>query len=237
MSMAAFIPLRGNSKSIPNKNIKLFCGKPLAYWVIKAASDCPSIDQVYVATESKKIKQVVESFHFANVQVIDRSEYTTTDEAATELAMLEFANHYEYDHIILIQATSPLLETIDLQKAIYQYDSAQADSLVAVVRQKRFLWKQGKSSAISLNYNPLKRPRRQDWEGYFVENGSFYITSRSMLLQSGCRISGRTHLYEMDDATYFEIDEYSDWFIAEQLKKNRSRNSEIFERAEKDESV
>ena len=43
----AFIPIRGGSKSIPFKNIKLFCGKPLAYWTIKAASDCCLIDEAY----------------------------------------------------------------------------------------------------------------------------------------------------------------------------------------------
>ena len=47
----AFIPVRGGSKSIPLKNIKPINGKPLVYWTVKAAVDCPEIDKVYVATE------------------------------------------------------------------------------------------------------------------------------------------------------------------------------------------
>ena len=45
----AFIPVRGGSKSIPLKNIKPICGKPLVYWTVKAACSCQYIDKVYVA--------------------------------------------------------------------------------------------------------------------------------------------------------------------------------------------
>ena len=58
----AFIPVRGGSKSIPLKNIKLICGKPLVYWTVKAACGCKYIDKVYVATDNNKIKETVESF-------------------------------------------------------------------------------------------------------------------------------------------------------------------------------
>jgi len=53
----AFIPVRGGSKSIPLKNIRPMCGKPLVYWTVKAACDCKFIDKVYVATDSEKIKE------------------------------------------------------------------------------------------------------------------------------------------------------------------------------------
>jgi len=221
----AFIPLRGGSKSIHLKNIKIFCGKPLAYWVIKAADECETIDTVYVATDDERIKKVVESFSFSKVIVIERGHDTATDEASTESALIEFAYKYEFDEIILIQATSPLLEKEDLQGGIDKYIATKADSMVSVVRQKRFLWEQGDVYATPINYDPQKRPRRQEWDGYFVENGAFYITSREKLLSSNCRVSGNIALYEMNDATYFEIDEESDWIIAEQLKRNRCKES------------
>ena len=60
----AFIPVRGGSKSIPLKNIKPICGKPLVYWVVKAACLCSHIDKVYIATDSDKIKETVEQLGF-----------------------------------------------------------------------------------------------------------------------------------------------------------------------------
>lgn len=77
----AFIPVRGGSKSIPLKNIKLMCGKPLVYWTIVAACGCDEIDKVYVATDSDKIKEVVRQIQiqessnsvFDKIEVIGRS--------------------------------------------------------------------------------------------------------------------------------------------------------------------
>ena len=213
----AFIPVRGGSKSIPLKNIKPFCGKPLIYWTAKAANDCPQIDVVYIATDSEKISDTVKSFDFEKIQVIGRSASTANDTASTESAMLEFAGKFNFENIILIQATSPLLSTYDLNGGISKYISRNYDSLLSVVRQKKFIWREVGDASLAVNYNPLERPRRQDWAGYLVENGAFYITSRENLLQSNCRISGRIGLYEMSEETYFEIDELSDWLIMENL--------------------
>ena len=95
------------------------------------------------------------------------------------------------------------------------------ESVLSVVRQKRFIWKYDGGKAEPANYNPQFRPRRQEFEGYLVENGAFYITDREALIKSKCRISGMTAIVEMPQYSYFEIDEISDWIIAEQLlKKN-----------------
>ena len=58
----AFIPVRGGSKSIPLKNIKILNGRPLVYWVLRAACECKYLSRVYVATDSEEIKRVVEEF-------------------------------------------------------------------------------------------------------------------------------------------------------------------------------
>ena len=65
MAVIAFIPVRGGSKSIPLKNIKSFCGKPLIYWNLKALEEAPSVDRVVVSTDSQAIRDVVESFGFS----------------------------------------------------------------------------------------------------------------------------------------------------------------------------
>lgn len=223
--IVAFIPVRGGSKSIPLKNIKLFCGKPLVYWVIKAASNCELIDMVYVATENESIRNTVQSFELPRVTVIDRSMKTATDFASTESAMLDFAEKYDFEHIILIQATSPLLETDDLANGIKKYIYQKVDSLLSVVRQKRFIWECTDTQAIPVNYDPSNRPLRQAWGGFFVENGAFYITRKDSLLKSKCRISGNISYYEMDESTYFELDEESDWIICEQLKHKKTHNT------------
>lgn len=230
----AFIPVRGGSKSIPLKNIKEINGKPLVYWTVKAACECNFIDKVYVATDSVQIKDVIKKIQekhskFDKVCVVDRSAESATDTASTEFAMLEFAEHYEFDNIVLIQATSPLLKASDLNQGFELFAEDDTDSVLSVVRQKRFNWQIDKDGfAKAINYDIFKRPRRQDYEGYFVENGAFYITSKDRLVKYKNRISGNIKAVEMAEDTFFEIDEPSDWIIIENLmKKNAVEHHEI----------
>ncbi len=238
----AFIPLRGGSRSIPLKNIKEMNGRPLVYWVLDAAVGCGLIDEVCVCTDSDIIKNKIDEYRelyrnnldTGKLLCIGRSAQSASDTASTEMAMLEFAAHYDFQNIVLIQATSPMLTERDLTGALNIYREGSFDSLLSVVRQKRFIWRQeGGGRAFPMNYDPLKRPRRQEFSGYLVENGAFYITSRGLLLSSKCRISGNTGYYEMDDESYFEIDENSDWIIAEQLLKKRTKSSDLMERIKK----
>lgn len=212
----AFIPARGGSKSIPLKNIKLIHGRPLIYWTLDAATKCQDVDKVIVSTDDNRIKSVVDSYPSSKVLVIDRSDSVSTDTASTESVMLEFAENYDFDKIILIQATSPLISTEDLYNGLTKYSGKDIDSTLSVVRQKRFIWKEVLPT-IPLNYDLLHRPRRQDFNGYLVENGAIYITSRKNLLKSKSRISGNIAYFEMAEDSYYEIDEISDWRIVEKL--------------------
>lgn len=219
----ALIPVRGGSKSIPLKNIKIFCGKPLVYWTIKAAQDCIKIDKVYVSTDSEIIKKTVNDFGFDKVEVIDRSVDNSTDNASTESVMVEFAQKYEFNNLVLIQATSPLLVGDDLDKGIELFEQPEVDSVLSTVRQKRFYWKNTEGYVQPANYDLKNRPRRQEFDGYLVENGAFYIISRSLFLETNCRLAGKIKAVEMPEDTYFEIDEPSDWIILEELMRKRQK--------------
>lgn len=227
MMNVAFIPVRGGSKSIPLKNIKPICGKPLVYWTVKAACGCKYIDKVFIATDSDTIGDTVENFKagneatlFSKVVVIDRSAESASDTASTEFAMLEFANKHEFDNIVLIQATSPLLIRDDLDRGFEAFEEEGTDSVLSVVRQKRFHWQNDDNGfAYPTNYDVFHRPRRQKFGGYLVENGAFYITSKADLIKSQNRVSGNIKAVEMNEDTFFEIDEPSDWVIIEALMK------------------
>ncbi|MFW5890668.1 MAG: cytidylyltransferase domain-containing protein [bacterium] len=225
----AFIPVRGGSKSIVNKNIKIINGQPLVYWVLDAAINSFGIDKVVVSTDSERISRIVTKYNSKKVLTIGRSKKVSTDEASTESVMLEFAEKYNFNDIILIQATSPLLDKEDLNLGIKKYQNQNIDSVLSVVRQKRFIWDKYNSSYKPVNYNYENRPRRQDFDGFLVENGAFYITSRKRLLKHQNRISGKIGIVEMDETSYFEIDEPSDWIIVENLLKNKygSKNKKI----------
>ena len=227
----AFVPVRCGSKSIPFKNIKLFCGKPLVYWSLLALENSENVDVVYLATDCTEIKQVVNSFDFSKVIVYDRNPNNATDTATTESVMLEFINSKKFsdeDLFLLVQATSPLMQTKDVDGSINQFQIKNCDSLLTCVRTKRFFWN---DKNIPINYDYKNRPRRQDFEGLLMENGALYISTVGEIKDCQNRLSGNISVYEMDECTAVELDEDDDWVIAESLMYknilNKDRSTEI----------
>jgi len=211
---AAFIPVRGGSKSIKNKNIMLIGEKPLIYWTVLAAVEAGLVEKVYVSTDSDEIKNVVNGFGFDKVEVVSRSSHTASDSATSESALIEFCQNHQFEKVIFLQATSPLTKSTDIDNAFIQMEKDGADSMLSVVRRHQFLWN---INGAPMNYDPQDRPRRQDWDGYFIENGAFYISSREAILNSKCRVSGKISCYEMDQKTLYEVDEPADWDVIEQF--------------------
>lgn len=215
----AFIPVRGGSKSIPLKNIKQFCGKPLVYWNVLALQKCAAVDKVVVATDSRLIKETVASFEFSKVELYDRKAENAVDNASTESVMLEYINatNLSDDAIFMLaQATSPLTQTEHFEGGLSLYNTGMYDSVLSCVRNKRFFWNE---NGTSKNYDYKNRPRRQDFPGVFMENGAFYINSVGNIRRNKNRLSGKIGIYEMPEYTATEIDEPDDWVVLENLMR------------------
>lgn len=211
----AFVPARCGSKAIRFKNIREFCGKPLIYWNLLALENAKNIDVVYVATDCDEIKNKVEEFGFKKVNVYNRSNENAQDTSSTEDVMIEFLEKNSFDKndmFFLVQATSPITQSYDFDNAFEQLKKEQKDSLLTVVNEKRFYWN---SDGTPMNYDYKNRPRRQEFDGFYLENGAFYINSVGNVLKDKNRLSGEISLYVMNDYTSIEIDEPLDWIIAE----------------------
>ncbi len=215
MSVIAFIPARGGSKSIPKKNIKSFCGKPLIFWNLQELQKSV-VKEIIVATDNEEIKDIVNSFNFSKVKVYNRNSKNSEDTSSTESVMLEYisqSNLSDADTFMLVQATSPFTQTSDFNEALSLFKDY--DSVLSCCESKRFSWKDGKA----LNYDIYNRPRRQDFKGTMIENGAFYISSVANIRKTKNRISGAIGVYQMPEYTYTEIDEHEDWIVAESLMK------------------
>lgn len=215
----AFIPVRGGSKSIPLKNIKPFCGKPLVCWNIDALELCQLVDEIIVATDSAEIENVVVSSGYSKTKIYRRSAENASDTASTESVMLEYINyaHLASDTVfMLVQATSPLTESCHFTEALQQYFEGKFDSMLTCVRNKRFYWNE---DGTPINYNYFSRPRRQDFSGLMMENGAFYINTVGNISQYENRLCGKIGIYEMPEYTATEIDEPDDWTYLEHLMR------------------
>lgn len=224
MTNIAFIPVRGGSKSIPLKNIKILNGHPLVYWTAKAANDATCIDRVIIATDSQEIKAVVEQLNLEKVSIYDRDKQNAQDTSSTESVMLEYINKSNLsnnDYFFLIQATSPLLKSMDIDRMFEKLKNSSADSALSCVRNKRFYWSEdGKP----LNYDYTNRPRRQEFAGLMMENGACYINSVVNIKKSKNRLSGKIVVYEMPEYTAVEIDEPDDFILIEKLMEKHKND-------------
>ena len=209
MKTIALILARGGSKEIPKKNIQLLSGEPLISYVINSAK-WSEVDEVWVSTDSSSIKNISERL---GAKVIDRPSEFATDESASEDALLHFAENIDFDILVFVQPTSPLLcpsyinEGLEKMK---EYDS------VFSVYEEHWLprW--------DLQLNPIgfdnsSRPRRQDRESVYVENGAFYITTKDKLLESKTRISGNVGIVKMKMQDSFQIDTQDDLDMVEKF--------------------
>ena len=223
----AFIPVRGGSKSIPLKNIKDFCGKPLVYWTVSALQETNEIDKIIVATDSEQIKQTVIDFGLSKIEVYDRKPENAIDTASTESVMLEYINAVNLPDdtvFMLVQATSPLTQAKDFSAGLKMFFSGEYDSILTCVRNYRFYWN---DDGTPKNYDYRNRPRRQDFHGTYMENGAFYISTVKNIKGSGNRLSGIIGIYEMPEYTAVEIDEPDDWAILENLMQRHILDKQL----------
>lgn len=223
MKTIAFIPVRGGSKSIPLKNIKDFCGKPLVCWNIEALEACDLIDEIIIATDSDIIEKTVLSRPYKKVYVYRRSEENANDTASTESVMLEYINAVKLtdETFVLVQATSPLTETKHFEEALQMYHTEVYDSILTCVKNFRFFWN---TDGTSKNYDYRNRPRRQNFDGMYMENGAFYINSVQNIKRDKNRLSGKIGIYEMPEYMGTEIDEPTDWTILESIMRSKRKS-------------
>jgi len=202
--VVSVILARGGSKGIPRKNIVDINGKPLLYYTIKASLES-SVEQTWVSTDDEEIATIA---YECGARVLKRPAKMSTDKSTSESALIHFAEQVEFDHVVFIQPTSPLLKAKYIDEGLSM--TSDYDSIFsAYIQHWTPRWTKELPSK-PIGWDPNNRPRRQDADEVYIENGSFYITSKEALLKSGVRFSGRIGVVEMPLGESYQIDTYED---------------------------
>jgi N-acylneuraminate cytidylyltransferase len=245
MKTIAVIPARGGSKGLPRKNVLPLCGKPLISWSIDAAQKAAAIDKVFVSTDDAEIAAISEQ---SGASVIWRPAELASDTASSESALIhgllevgklkmgdgvhrinederqisKISRPWRKDDImVFLQCTSPLTTGADIDAVVEKLISEKADSAFSVTDFHYFLWKNGHEGAEAINHDKSIRPRRQDREPQFVENGAIYAMRIPGFLEAKHRFFGKTIFHAMPPERCWEIDEPVDFEIAEILLRKR----------------
>ena len=177
------------------------------------ASKNSKVDETWVSTDDPVIKSISLEY---GCKVIDRPSSLASDYSKSEDALVHFAKNIEFDLLIFIQPTSPLLKSKDIDGGLNMMD--EYESVFSAYREH---WLPRWNKCVKpIDWDIKRRPMRQEIDEVFVENGAFYITSRSKLIQSGLRYSGETGIFEMPFSRSFQVDSVDDIKIVEYLLNN-----------------
>jgi len=224
MKCIAIIPARGGSKGIRFKNIVKLANKPLIAYTIEAAEKSKIFDKIIVSTENKKIAKISKR---CGAFVINRPRNLAKNITSTEAVMfdvlkqLKKKENYKPQIIVLLQPTSPLRDSLDIKKAYKKFLREEKDSLLSVSKIVRFVWRKHVNKFKPLNYNYLHRPRRQDINNQYTENGAIYITKYNAFIKNRNRLGGKIGYYVMSEKKSLEIDSSLDLLIAKHIVKRK----------------
>jgi CMP-N-acetylneuraminic acid synthetase len=221
MNILAVIPARGGSKGIPRKNLRLMNGKPLIYYSIKTALSSNYNIDVYVSSEDDEILNTAAQFgaksHKRDISIAN--DKTTLDPVIFDC--YEYAKKNEdknYDYIITIQPTSPLLKTKSLDLAIEKaINNTSIETVIAAKDNTHLSWRKGNNKFLP-NYE--KRVNRQYLEPIYTETGGFFIT-RNDIISPNNRIGKNVDLFVLSNGEEIDIDTYEDWNLCEYHLKRR----------------
>ena len=220
MSSIAIITARGGSKRIPNKNFKDFCGKPIITYSIEAALNSGVFDEVMVSTDSETIANIAIE-HGANVPFL-RSDKTSNDFATTRDVIKEVLEKYSekkivFDEFCCLYPTAPFVTAEKLSKAASILRASDSYSLMSVVGfsfppQRGLILKNGN---VAYKYPEYAMSRSQDLEKMFHDAGQFYFCRVDAFLEENTLVTSKTIPFELPEEEVQDIDNYSDWVIAE----------------------
>lgn len=211
----AVIPARGGSKGIPRKNVRLMNGKPLIYYSIMNALNCPYIDDVVVSSDDEEILSIASLY---GVKTLNRESALAQDAVTLDpviydaVLRTEAETGQEYSIVITLQATSPLLSTNTLSNALKSFLESDFDTYISGVNKPHLSWTICDGICVP-NYK--KRLNRQQLPPNLLETGAFLITRRECMNENG-RIGTKVSIYETPEAEAVDIDSYTDWTVCEQ---------------------
>lgn len=222
MNIVSIIPARGGSKGIPRKNIMQLNNKPLISYSIEASNSCNLINHTYVSTEDSEISEISKKY---DAEVINRPKELAEDNSSSIDVILHALDYLKCNEIlpdlfILLQPTSPLRTSKDIENSINLFLNNDCDSLVSVCElDHQFLlnFSLKDNYLIQNNDNSFFNSRRQDLPTYYSLNGAIYITTPNFIRKNKSFYSNKTIPYVMSKEKSIDLDTPLDFKLIEFL--------------------
>lgn len=225
--VVAIIPARGGSKGIKDKNIIDLNGHPLIYYSVRAGLESKYVDDVVVSTDSERIREIAilcgAACPFLRPEELASDEAKTIDSILHAIRELD-SRGYGYDVLIILQPTSPLRNSTDIDAALELFVKEKRD-IVAVCESRespvlcRLIGADGIMKGLTGEQSTI---RRQDMRVTYHVNGALYVNDISKLTEK-TSFNDNPIPYIMPRMRSVDIDSYEDlelacFYMEKQLK-------------------
>lgn len=223
MKILVVIPARGGSKGIPRKNLRALAGKPLLYYSIQNALKIEGDVDVVVSSEDEEILFFAEKFGASAYKrsIENADDVTTLDPVIYEAyCQAKSAKGHDYELIVTMQATSPLLEVESVQKGItHLIHNPKTDTVISCMNDTHLSWGNDSNGGFKPLY--AERLNRQYLPPSYKETGGFLITRNSIITENN-RIGPKVELIELAEKEAIDIDTFADWNLCEYYLQHKT---------------
>lgn len=211
MKVVAFLPVKGTSERIKNKNVTLMDGKPLFLYTLEKLMKCSFIDEVYLDTEKDEIYDMAK---YTGCKYLKRDPSLASNKTDGHSLFYNEVIKVEADIYIQILCTSPFIEMSTLKKGIDVMTDNKYDSVVMVKKDKQYTWgPQGP------NYDRENIPNSKDLPDTVIETMGLYITNRDVALNKKKRYGEKPYLLEASPLEAIDVNYPADFELAEIISK------------------
>lgn len=225
MKILTIVPARKNSKRLPGKNTKMFCGSPLVSHTIAVANSISDLSTVVVSSDDKMVLDIAASYD--KITPLTRPEHLADDESLAIEYVKHTLDHFtqdSFDVVLILQATSPFTCKEDVMACIDLYSNNEAESVVSVAQ-------------VPFDYHPMKfktvdkenhlysyfgkegAMEYQNLPKVYTRNGSIYMTSVAFIRKYNKILSDNCMGHIMPALRSVDINDEIDFAFAEFLNE------------------
>ena len=215
MKTVAFLPVKGTSERIKNKNTTLLNGKPLFLHTLEKLVSCQFIDEVYLDTEKDEIYDMAKH---TGCHYLKRDLELATNKTDGHSLFYNEAKKVDADIYVQILGTSPFIkpETIKRGIEILAEHPEEYDSVILVKRDKQYTWKNGEPV-----YDRDHIPNSKDLPDTVIETMGLYITNKDTALNKRRRYGVRPYLLDAEPVEAVDVNYPLDFEFAEIVAKGQ----------------
>jgi len=212
MKVVAIIPIKLESKRLPNKNIKpFFDGTPLMAFIQEACLKAGNIDEIYVYCSNESVIPYL----LPGVSFLKRPEYLNSDNINANDIIRVFMDSVDADIYVNAHTTSPFAKPETIAELVEKVISGKYDSAFCAEALRTFMWQGGKP----INFDPDHFPRTQDLPLVYGETSIAYVFSKKSFLKHNRRLGAYPYIKEVGKIEAMDIDYPEDFEMANAIYK------------------